>query len=241
MMIIKKLLFVFITLAFSLASPMSVLAATLSLSPAAGSFNKGCTFSLNIVLDSGSDQVEGTDVHYLAYDNSRFTVTSIQNGTIFSDYPISNIDQNGKVDVSGVDANNKPFNGQGTFATVNFTVKDTALAGSTQMTFSFVPNSTTDSNVEVIQNNSVIDVLSGVTNGNYIVGSGSCSQVSPSPSSSTTVTSGSTSTLGRGGPVATGSGATKVLPPAGSEQLTATLAIIGGILTMLGILGLVLL
>lgn len=237
----KKLAgYLLLIVVFLLVSPAQAFAATLSVSPASGTFNKGCTFSLDIVLDSGSDQIEGVDVNYLLYDSSRFTATSVENGSIFSDYPINNIDTAaGKVYVSGVDANNKPFNGQGTFAKVNFTVKDSAPSGATQMSFSFNPNdktNTTDSNVEVIQDNQVVDVLSSVNNGSYTVGTGSCNaQVSPSPSGSKSTGS---SKGGIGGVVASGSG-TSTLPPAGTPQLTMTLAIAGGILTLLGILGLV--
>ena len=233
-MIIKKFLLFFITLTFTLVNPVGVLAATLSLSPTTGTYNKGCTFSLNIILDSGSDQVEGADVNYLLYDSSKFTATSIEAGTIFSDYPISNIDtQTGKIYISGVDGNNKPFNGQGTFATVNFTVKDSAPLGLSQMSLYFTQRGdTTDSNVEVVQNNTVLDVLSSVTNGSYTVGSGSCGAQASIAATSP----------GKGGiTTSTGSVTTTTLPLAGSEQLTATLAIIGGILTILGILGLVLL
>lgn len=247
-MVFKKLFLSLFVLIFILVAPVSTFAATLALSPASGTFNKGCSFSLNIILDSGPDQVEGTDVNFLLYDNSRFTATSVEQGTIFSDYPINSIDSSaGKIYISGVDANNHPFNGTGTFAKVNFTVKDSAPSGATQMSFSFNPNdktNTTDSNVEVIQDNTVVDVLSSITNGSYTIGSGSClAQASSSPSTSTGTGTG-TGTGGKakggiGGTDATG--AAKILPPAGSLDMTMTLAITGGILTLLGILGLVLL
>lgn len=248
-MIFKKFFLVLVCLMFALANPVLASAATLSLSPASGTFNKGCSFSLNIILDSGPDQVEGTDVNFLLYDNSRFTATSVEQGTIFSDYPINSIDSSaGKIYISGVDANNHPFNGTGTFAKVNFTVKATAPAGATQMSFAFNPNdktNTTDSNVEVIQDNTVVDVLSSVTNGSYTVGSGSClAQASSSPSSSTgtgTGTGTGSKTKGGVGGIGDATGAAQTLPLAGSLDMTMTLAITGGILTLLGILGLVLL
>ena len=221
---------------------MSVFAATLSLSPASGTFNKGCTFSLDVVLNAGTDRVEGTDVNYLTYDTSRFIATSVNTGSIFSDYPINNVDSTaGKIYISGVDTQNKPFQDQGTFATVNFTVKDTAPTGASQMNFLFTnPGDTTDSNVEIISNNNVVDVLSSVTNGNFTVGSGACNvQASPSPSAS--LKTG----VGKGGPGATGSatigGGVETLPPAGSGGMTAILGISGLVLVILGILGLVLL
>lgn len=246
-LLINIVLITIITVIFTPAA----LAATLSLSPATGTFNKGCTLSLNVILDSGSDQIEGTDVNYLIYDTTRFTATSIQTGTIFSDYPINNIDGTaGKIYISGVNTSNKPFKGKDTFATVNFTVKDAAPTGVSQMTFLFTATdqgNTTDSNVMVISNNEVLDVLSSVINGSYTVGSGSCtaqSSSAPSPSPGSALTQGN---LAQGGATSSGSltggtsGTKGSLPPAGSEGLTAVLGITGIILTVLGILGLVLL
>src|SRR5258708_22875027 len=99
---------------------------------------------------------------------------------------------------------------------------------------------TCDSNV--VQRGTTAELLSGVNNGNYTIGTNACAP--------------------QGGPVtvlpATGQGAVvvatpsaqvpvkqlpplKTLPPAGSEQLTFTISIAGSILTVLGILGLALL
>lgn len=215
--------------------------ATLSLSPSSGTFNKSCTFSLQINLNTGGVQTDGTDA-ILIYDSARFTATSISSGTIYPDYPGNNIDEtNGKITVSGLASIASPFSGSGTLATVNFTVKDAAQTGATQIKFDFDPNDkskTTDSNV--VERGTVADILNSVTNGNYTIGTGTCVQPSPTPAPGVGV--------GRGAPgVATPSGAVQptaqpyYLPPAGSEQLTFTLAIVGAVLTILGILGLALL
>lgn len=232
-----------IALTFAIASlilPGAVLAqsATLTLTPSSGTFNKGCSFSLDVRLDTGSAQTDGTDA-IIEYDLSRLTATSITSGSIYSDYPNNNICENnpefcpgiGRVSVSGLSTS--AFSGQGSLAVVNFTVKDNAPTGVTQVTFDFTKSETTDSNV--VQKGTASDILSSVTNGSYTIGTGSCGTL---PATGT----------GGQGAIATPSAEepepfvpVKTLPSAGSEQLTFTLAIVGSVLTILGILGIALL
>lgn len=231
---------IIIIIMFILPSAAYAQQATLSLNPSAGTFNKSCNFSLKIDLNTGSAQTDGTDA-ILSYDSSRFTASSIVSGTIYPDYPGNNIDEaSGKITISGLASVSSAFSGQGTLATINFTVKETAPTGATQIKFDFDPNDkskTTDSNV--VERGSVKDILNSVVNGNYTVGTGSC------PADGTTG-----GTVGKGGGqgavTATPSGAVEVplkkeLPPAGTAELTFALAIVGSILTILGILGLALL
>lgn len=223
--------------------PSFAFAATLSLSPASGTFNKGCSFALDIKLDTGGQQTDGTDA-ILLFDQGKLTATSITSGTIYSDYPGNNTDNDtGKVFVSGLASVSSAFSGSGTLATINFTVKDTAATGATIIKFDFDPNDktkTTDSNV--VERGTNAEILSSVVNGNYILGTGSCTN------------GGGTGTLpktggGGQGAVSTPSGQlpgggqipVKTLPPAGSEQFTYMIAILGSALTVLGILGIILL
>lgn len=239
---IKIIIFITI-ITIILATPTAALAATLSVSPSTGTFNKGCSVTLTINLNTQSAQTDGTDA-ILAYDPTRLSATSILNGTVYSDYPGSNIDSaTGRVTVSGLASVSSPFSGSGTLATINFTVLEAAPAGATAINFDFDPNNkakTTDSNV--VERGTVADVLSAVTNGSFVIGTGSC--VSPTP--------------GPGGPaviylpqgqtgIATPSAAPvyptpgTYLPPAGTQELTFALAIVGSVLTILGILGLAIL
>lgn len=212
--------------------------ATLSLSPAIGTFNKGCAFTLEIALNTGSAATDGTDA-ILIYDPARFQATSVASGTIYPDYPGNNIDEaGGKVTVSGLASVTNGYSGSGTLATVNFKVVDTAQTGLSQIKFDFDPNDkgkTTDSNV--VERGTVSDILNSVVNGSYTVGSGTCAVPSASPG------------LGKGA-VGVGSTAPEPTPPSiddavggqtGTEALTFTMAIIGSVLTIIGILGLVLL
>jgi len=236
---IKKFTFFLFLLLFSGTYNVTAVlaqAATLSLLPSSGTFNKGCTFSVEIKLDTTGAQTDGTDA-ILIYDSSRLTATAITSGNIYPDYPGNNIDPSGKINISGLASVSSAFSGTGTLASVNFTVKDNAPAGATQVRFDFDPNDkskTTDSNV--VQRGTVSDILSSVVNGNYTIGTGSCGTLP------------ATGTAGGQGSVSTPSGAVdveepiyKTLPDGGTEHLTLALAVVGSALTILGILGLALL
>lgn len=229
-------------LSMGVASPVWAFASTLSLSPAAGVFNKGCTFSLDIKLDTGPVQTDGTDT-ILLYDPTRFKATSIRSGTLYNDYPGNVIDeQSGRVTISGLASVSTPFSGSGTFATVNFSVLDNAPTDTaTQIKFDFDPNDkakTTDSNV--VERGTVTDSLSSVQNGSYTIGTGLCGAVGPIITKT---------------PVASGGGAIVPLKPkppvvddftgngntAGIEMPTFVIAGIGTTLLILGIIGLALL
>lgn len=202
--------------------------ATLSLSPSSGTFNRGCNLAVNINLDTGGAQTDGTDA-ILIFDPTRLTATSIISGSIYADYPGNNIDTvNGKITISGLASVTQPFTGLGVLATINFTIKSDAPQGVTQVNFDFDSNNktkTTDSNV--VQRGTVADILNSVVNGAYTIGTGACAIASPLPQGAVSI--------------ATPSASPATLPPAGSQQLTFTLAIIGSILTVLGILGLAIL
>lgn len=191
----KILATIFSVISLLIINPASVLAAgaTLSLSPATGTFNKNCNFSLQVLLDTGGYDTAGSDV-ILNYDATRFTANKISNGSIYPDYPGNNIDtQNGIITISGLASATSSYKGSGIFATIDFTVLDTAPPGATQIKFDFDPNDkskTTDSNV--VEVGTMAETLNQVVNGNYTVGTGSCG--------------------GQGGPISTGS-ATITQPP----------------------------
>lgn len=225
-------------LVISLAFPASAMAATLSLSPASGTFNTSCNFALNVELDTQGMQSDGSDV-ILLYDPSRFSAQSIVNGTVFPDYPGNNIDSAaGKIVIIGLASVDSSFNGKGTLATINFSVNATAPAGASQIKFDFDYNNkakTTDSNV--VERGTMADLLSSVVDGNYVIGTGTCG-ATPVPTYRPPIGGGYPPATPSGEPIPTKN---PYLPPAGSEQFTFTLAIIGGTLTILGILGLALL
>lgn len=224
-----------------LISPTAAFAATLSLSPSSGTFNRGCSFSLEIKLDTAGLQTDGTDA-ILLFDQSKLTANSITSGTIYADYPGNNIDNAaGKVTSSGLASISSAFSGAGSLASINFTVKDSSATGATIIKFDFDPNDkakTTDSNV--VQRGTVVDILSSVTDGNYTIGTGACAAATPAPTilPRTGGVAGATPSGGQQGGVVV---PLQTPPPAGSQQFTFTLAIVGSVLTVLGILGLALL
>lgn len=231
-------------LSLSLLIPSSVLAASLSLSPSSGTFNKGCPVTLDINLDTTNSDTDGTDA-ILFYDNTRFSATSIDTELptkIYSDYPGSNIDEaTGKITVSGLASVSSGFNGKGTLAKINLTVKEAAPTGATQVKFDYTSGGkTTDSNV--VQRGTVADILTSVTNGNYTIGTGTCG------AATTTTKTGTAQGQATG---FTSTPSAQIQQPAsldqavggktGTAEFTFTLAIVGTVLTIFGVLGLALL
>lgn len=235
-----------------LVFPGSVYAgtATLSFSPSTFTFNKGCSYTLDVNLDTGAHQTDGTDA-IIKYDPAAFNVTNIKQGTIYSDYPGNNIDAtSGKITISGLASVSSPFTGKGTLATLNFSIKDNAQTGATQITFDFDPNNktkTSDSNV--VERGTVSEVLNSVVNGSYTIGTGSCTGTAAATPIPTQPPISYLPGTGQGQvyyyPTATPTAVYKPLPPelpkGGTAELTATIVIVGTALTILGILGLALL
>lgn len=224
-----KVITLLIGLVILLISPTTTWAATLTLSPASGVVNRGCTLSVKIELDTQGSVTDGTDA-VLKFDSSRFSTATILNGTIYPDYPGNSVDNaSGKINVSGLAAVAQGFNGRGTLATLNLTASPTAPAGATQITFDFDPNDktkTTDSNV--VERGTVADMLSQVVNGSYTIGTGGACASQGAPDETT--------------PSATlAPEVKKVLPDAGLTETTLILTVVGGLLTLLGVLGLALL
>lgn len=222
-----------------LTKPIFAAGATLSLSPAAGTFNKGCSFNVDILVDTGGNDIVGVDAISL-YDSTRFNATSLTKGTIFVEFPGNSTDTPGKVQVSGLTALDKVFSGSGVLGTVSFSVLDTAPTGASTIKFDFDASDklkTTDSNI--IKPNDEADILSSVTNGNYTIGSGSCSSNNNASSSSNLKGGGGHGAVST--PSATPTPPAKVLPPAGDNLSLLLFGLAGGMLTILGLLGVALL
>lgn len=229
--------FVAVLFAFTfLLLPSSVYAAgaTLSLSPTSGTHNKGCAFQVNILLDTGGTQTDGTDA-IVFYDPTRITATKITNGSIYPDYPGNNIDaQQGRITVSGLSSISSAFTGSGTLATIDFSVTANAPAGTTQVKFDFEPSDkskTTDSNV--VERTTVADVLNQVNDATFTIGSGAgCGVAAQGNTQLTGVDQGAVTQTKT--PVTQ----QKELPQSADFQTTWAVAAAGGILLMLGLVGL---
>lgn len=231
-----KFLNLFLSIFLFLAFPASSFAATLSLSPSSGTLNKGCNYSVDINLDTGGLNTDGTDA-IVKYDPSKITVNSVSPGTIYPDYPTANPNSStGTITISGLASVSTPVSGSGKFATINLNINSASTTSTTTgLNFVFDPNNptdTTDSNI--VQTGTVVDILSSVTNGNYTIGGGSCSggAGTTTPQGTTGVTQATPS--GQTIDVITGG-------TPGAVENTIILAVTGGILAVLGILGLALL
>lgn len=243
-----KILLVVLSFAiYVLSFTSTALASTLSLSPATGTFNKNCSFNLDVNLDTQGVGTDGTDA-YLNFDSSKFTMNTIDVANkVYPEYPGSGIDpQNpNRILISGLAAQGKPFSGSGKLTTINFTVKEAAQVGATQMTFDFDinnKNSTTDSNV--VATSTSQETLSSVNNGSYVVGSGTCGAgASPTPRPAVGGPSGTSTPSATMAPLKLPPPPLipEKLPEGGTFEMTATVAIVGTILTILGVLGLTLL
>lgn len=244
-------------------TPSAVYAASLTLTPATATVNKNCTFEIKVNLNTQGQDTDGTDV-ILSYDTTKFQVTtsSIVNGTIYSDYPGNSV-TNGKISISGIAPAAQPYNGSGTFATLNVSVLSTA-AGTGAFKFDFDPNDkikTTDTNV-VQGGADPVDILSAVTDGTYTVGTGTtCTgNAGGGTAGGGTAGGGAGSGVGAGvrtlpaggqggtagfgglsGGPATDSALPNQLPAGGLEGPTLIFAVVGGVLTVIGLLGLALL
>ncbi|OGE30637.1 hypothetical protein A2631_03715 [Candidatus Daviesbacteria bacterium RIFCSPHIGHO2_01_FULL_44_29] len=227
--------------------PASVLAATLTLNPSSGTFNRGCSVELKIELDTIGAQTDGTDA-ILLFPTSVFSTTVSQivpNTSLYQDYPGNSVD-NGKLTVSGLASTSKPFSSKGTLATITFTVGASSTLGPAKISFDFDPNDkskTTDSNV--VEHGTVVDLLASAPDGNYTIADGACSgSTSPAPSSGTS--SGSTSGTGTGTKGGQGAALATPLPtkqPVLQDTGLVTPTILAGsvglLLLVAGVLGMV--
>lgn len=231
----KKLVAAIFSFFVFAVSPTLAYAATLSLSPATGQINKGCQISLDILLDTTGSKTNGTDV-ILSYDPTVLSVaqSDITNGTLYTDYPGTTVDPTaGKVSISGITTVSDTFSGKGTFATVKFKVSSTASAPSTAVKFDFDSTNTTKStDSNVVEQGSANDVLSGVTDGNYTIGTGTCTQG---------IGAVGASSLPISNPVASATALPTSLPTAGLLDNTILVASLGTFLVILGIAGIALL
>lgn len=236
-----------------LVFPMTVFAqnpvASLSLTSSSGTFNRSCSYNLDVMVDTGGAETDGTDA-ILIYDATRFTITSsdITPGTIYPEYPGLSV-EGGKISISGFSSASQSFKGSGKLATLKLTIPQTAPTGATQIKFDFDANDktkTSDSNV--VERGTIADVLNSVTNGSYTIGTGTTctggAQASPSPGvGAPGVSTGSGSPLPTKAPaiqpIPTPQGGT--LPVTGNVQTTWIMAITGSLLVILGIIGLALL
>lgn len=182
-----KLLLVLFSL-FILSTPYSINAQSASgrlyFNPDKAEVSNGSEFTTTIYVDTAGSDAGGTGI-ILNYNPVFLEAVSITPGIIFSDYPLAAIDnESGKVAVSGISGSaDQLFNGNDVFATITWRSKKT---GSTDISFTFEPGSTSDSNIAVSFGNG--DILSDVNTftASVVVGSSSVTNTSSSPEPAST-------------------------------------------------------
>ncbi len=161
----------------------SASAATLSLSPSSQSVNVGDTFTVNVMLDTQGQPVDGVDLQAINYNpynlqlqdaDSATSGTQIQAGSLMPSTLANSVDTtNGKIVFSQITNAGSTYTGSGVLATLTFKA---LVAGSVPVTINFTSGATTDSNVA----SKGADILTSVTNGQYTINN-VVSTVNPTP------------------------------------------------------------
>jgi hypothetical protein len=119
----------------------------------------GQTYTLTINLDTKNKNIVAADA-YLNYDPTMIKVISINEGVIFPTHPALDFSASkGLITISGIMPIQERFAGQGVMATILFQPIKT---GSTEISFQYEPEETTDSNM--VELGSSIDILGSATN-----------------------------------------------------------------------------
>lgn len=179
-------------LVFTIFWPAASHAATLSLSPASGSFSPGSFFTVSIMINTSGSAIQGVDVDRLNYNPALLEVydadasqsgAQITPGNLMPITVMNSVDvSSGKILFSQITVGGATFTGSGVLAKVKFRVK---AVGTTNLTFDFSSGSTSDTNIS----SSGRDVLTSVTNGSYnLTSSGAVTTPEPTPRPSSPAT-----------------------------------------------------
>lgn len=96
-------------------------ATTLAITPASLAKKVGDTFSMEVVIDTGENQVVAVELH-VTFDPSKLEAQTINNGTLFSNILASGSVESGAASMTIGAANSKePVRGTGTVAVILFT------------------------------------------------------------------------------------------------------------------------
>jgi len=173
----------FLIITSILILPSIVSASTFSVSPTTQTVKVGETFTINVRLDTQGTFTQGVDLRYLNFDPTLLQVEDAKTASagiqispgILMPSTVLNSTNNtlGRISFSQIASGGNSYIGSGILATVTFKA---IAGGNARVTFSFTPNSTTDSNVAL----EGADTLTSVTNGSYII-QGTAPRITPSP------------------------------------------------------------
>ena len=124
----------------------------------------GDQIKVDILVDTGGKQTDGTDV-ILNFDPKTLVVVlasgsanPVIQGTVYNSFPVNVLNQ-GKVVLSGIASVGTSFSGQGLLGSVTFKA---VSVGNTSLAVDFILGRTTDSNI--IETSSAKDILTSVKN-----------------------------------------------------------------------------
>lgn len=137
---------------------------SISLSSPLSEFRVKDVVPVEVLLDTGSHDTEGTDL-VLKFDPKILEATAgaVVKGDIYLEYPQVRIDnKEGSIQISGISGlQGKSFRGKGVFASINFRAK---AKGVSALTVSFTAGKTDDSNVvEVLSGNDILESVTDLT------------------------------------------------------------------------------
>jgi hypothetical protein len=209
-----------IVFAFLFIVPFVAHAATLDFDPDSTTVAPNGTFTVDVDLEAGTDQVASTDI-YVLYDD---TILEVQQVTAGSFFPLvqPNTEEKGRLYIAGTVTSQGDYKtGTGTVATISFKAIG---EGSTNMSFDC--DTAVDDKSEIIQNDTsaanIIECSALQTHTVTISATDTpTSNASSSSSSSTTTTTTST---------------TSTLPQSGVYEDMLSYAIMGGILLSAGVI-----
>ena len=171
---------------FLFVGAVSAAAATLNFNPNSVDTQQDGTFSVDVMVDAGTEQVTGTDV-YVLYDPQYLQLQTVTAGSLFP--KSDNMPSSGKLYVWGVIENQGDYKtGQGVLSTLTFKV---IKGGNTAVTF--------ECNTSATETSKVLKNDINATNVINCAGNGSLQVNSPTTGSSTTSTTTTPATLPQSG------------------------------------------
>ena len=172
-------LFIFLFVYFFITG--TVQAASLKFDKATASVNAGATFTLDAIVDAGSDQITSTDM-WILYDSTLLEAQTASNGAFFP--AVTNSISAGKVYIAGLITDPGTYKtGSGTVATITFKGLKNGTA-----TVSYDCRTDVSNSSKVIKN--AVDptnVIVCSTNGTSVVTIGTGGSVAPTSVVPTTV------------------------------------------------------
>ena len=166
-------------------------AATLSVSPASGTYASGGTFTVNVLLNTTGAQIDGVDLRYLNFNPSVLQVVDanvnqsgvqVTPGNLMPSTLTNTVDNtSGRITFSQIVAGGQHYQGSGTLLSITFSA---VSGGTATLSFDSVSGRTTDSNVA----SNGADVLTSASGATFTISGSVVNPPVPPPVASPTPT-----------------------------------------------------